>query len=302
MDAVSQRALSDNGTVVENSDLLGDRIWELSLEYARYINECEFATTCRNRKLPLKRGLAYVIYMYPIVTGFNRCLIRSMAKVDHVRQSELIRHLAAQLSEEQIHNTMWRRKMEAYGLDHEKLYTNLEAYLGQFSREELDRMTNEMVEVARRDITDVSPGIFPDPVVPEPIIGLYHLLYQTATDPEIDFWEHFACQSALECMIFEVVSESVHPGIKDNPIFDLGIATTRWWTEHARQGSEDGRRTDEEKHLHLSRRALNREPAANSISEKIYDRTKGAVSLFAAAAICNNADKSNFDIEPYVSR
>ena len=142
----------------------------------------------------------------------------------------------------------------------------------------------------------------PDPVVPEPIIGLYHLLYQTATDPEINFWEHFACQSALECIIFEVVSESVHPGIKDNPIFDLGPATTRWWTEHARQGSEDGKRTDEEKHLHLSRRALNREPTANSISEKIYDRTKSAVALFAASAICNNIGKSNFDIEPYLSR
>ena len=301
MDAVSRRALTDNGTEVENSDLLGDRIWELSLEYARYINDCEFATTCRNRSLPLNRGLAYLINMYPIVIGFNRCLIRSMAKVDHVRQSELIRHLAAQLSEEQIHNTMWRRKMEAYGLDHEKLYSNLVEYLDRFDRDELDRMTNEMVEVARQDITNVAPGIFPDPVVPEPIIGLYHLLYQTATDPEIDFWEHFACQSALENIIFEVVSESVHPGIKDNPLFDLGPATTRWWTEHARQGSEDGRRTDEEKHLQLSRRALNRESAANAISEKIYDRTKSAVSLFAASAICNNTGKSDFDIKPYIS-
>lgn len=248
----------------------------------------------------MDRGLAYVTYMYPIVTGFNRCLIRSMAKVDHVRQSELIRHLAAQLSEEQIHNTMWRRKMEAYGLDHERLYTNLEAYLNNYSGDELDRMTNEMVQVARQDITNVAPGIFPNPVVPEPIIGLYHMLYQSATDPNISFWEHFACQSALECMIFEVVSDSVYPGIKDNAIFDLGPATTRWWTEHARQGSEDGKPTDEEKHLQLSRRALNRELATSQVADKIYDRTKGAVALFAACAICNDIDKSTFDIEPYI--
>ena len=223
-----------------------------------------------------------------------------MAKVDHVRQSELIRHLAEQLSEEQIHNTMWRRKMEAYGLDHKKLYENLEAYLNRFDRAELDQMTGAMVQAAREDITNVSPGIFPDPVVPEPIIGLYHMLYQTATDPSIDFWEHFACQSALECIIFEVVSESVYPGIKDNGLFDLGPATTRWWAEHARQGSEDGKRTDEEKHLQLSRRALNREPVANQISDGIYDRTKSAVALFAASAICNDIDKSNFDIKPYL--
>ena len=188
-------------TITEPTIRCGDRIWELADGYAKRINASELATDLREATASSERFFHYVTAMYPIVVGFNRCLIRSMAKVDHVREAKLIRYLSEQLREEQEHNGMWRRKMERYGLDHEKLYTDLENYLDRFTEAELDRMTGEMIQAVREDLDNVSPGIFPDPVLPEPVIALYHHLWMTATDPETDYWIHFACQSAVEYII-----------------------------------------------------------------------------------------------------
>lgn len=288
--------------VAVESLAVGDRIWELAQQYSRRINECELATSCRNLTLPKERYFGYVTAMYPIVVGFNRALIRSMAKVDHVRQSQLVKHLCEQLREEQMHNALWRSKMDKYGLDHEQLYTDLETYLGRFSDDELNAMTDQMIAVAREDVANVAPGIFPDAVVPEPVLGLYHLLYQTATDPEVDFWEHFACQSAVEYIIFEVVSTSVYPGVSGREDLNLGAPTTRWWEEHARQGSEImGKRSDEEKHLELSKLALNRTERVNELADRIVARAEDAMCLFAGSAICHDADKAVFSAGPYLA-
>lgn len=280
---------------------VGDRIWDLSQQYSRRVNESELATSCRNLTLPKERYLGYVAAMYPIVVGFNRALIRSIAKVDHVREYRLVKHLSEQLQEEQMHNSLWRSKMEKYGLNHERLYSDLETYLGRFSDDELNGMTEQMIAVAREDVANVAPGIFPDPVVPEPVLGLYHFLYQTATDPEIDFWEHFACQSAVEYIIFEVVSTSVFPGISAREDLNLGAPTTKWWQEHARQGSEiTGKRSDEEKHLELSKLALNRTARVNELADRIISRAEDAMCLFAGSAICHDADKAVFSVRPYI--
>jgi hypothetical protein len=280
---------------------IGNQVWDLAQKYSSRINESELATSCRNLTLPKERYFGYVAAMYPIVVGFNRALIRSIAKVDHVRQYQLVKYLSEQLREEQMHNSLWRSKMDKYGIDHEKLYTDLETYLAQFSDEELDSMTEQVIAALREDVTNVSPGIFPDPVVPEPVLALYHHLYQSATDPDVDYWEHFACQSAVEYIIFDVVSTSVYPGVSAREDLNLGAATVRWWEEHARQGSEiSGKRSDEEKHLEMSKIALNRTPRPNEIADRILARAEDAMCLFAGSAICHDADKTVFSVRPYL--
>ena len=88
--------------------LLGDALWEIAGRYAQLTNRTEFAQTLRSLSLTLSRYLGYISAMYPIVVGFNRALIRSISKVDHVRQCEFVKALAEQLQEEQWHNQLWR--------------------------------------------------------------------------------------------------------------------------------------------------------------------------------------------------
>ena len=287
-------------TIVENSLRCGDRIWEMADQYAARINASELATDLREMKADREQFFGYVTAMYPIVVGFNRCLIRSLAKIDHVREPKLIRYLCEQLREEQDHNGMWRRKMERYGLDHEKLYTDLENYLDRYSEEELDRMTTDLILVLREDQDNVSPGIFPDAPLPEAVIGLYHHLYMTATDPTTDYWIHFACQSAVEYIIYDVVSTSVYPGVAGNDKLNQGKVTLTWWQEHARQGSEGtGKRSDEEKHLAMAKIGMNKEERPNEIVEAIIEKAEDAMRLFAGTAICHDEGKSDFSIAPY---
>jgi hypothetical protein len=287
--------------VVENL-AVGDRVWELADKYSRRINDSDLATSCRNHTLSKERYFGYVAAMYPIVVGFNRALIRSIAKVDHVRDYQLVKYLCEQLREEQAHNALWRSKMNKYGIDHERLYSDLQDYTARFSDDELNVMTEQMIAAVREDVANVAPGIFPDPVVPEPVLGLYHLLYQTATDPEIDYWEHFACQSAVEYIIYDVVSTSVYPGVSARSDLNLGASTITWWQKHARQGSEEsGERSDEEKHLAMAKIALNRTTRPNEIADRVVARAEDAMCLFTCSAICHDADKAVFSVRPYLS-
>ena len=64
---------------------IGDVVGELARQYAAIMNGSAFGTALRTRQLPRRRYLSLVATMYPIVVGFNRALIRSIAKVDHVR-------------------------------------------------------------------------------------------------------------------------------------------------------------------------------------------------------------------------
>jgi hypothetical protein len=282
---------------------LGDRIWEAALALSAQVNRCELASSCRNQQLSRERAFGYVASMYPIVVGFNRGLIRGIAKVDHVRDSRLVKHLAEQLREEQMHNELWRRQLDAYGIDHMRLYSDVEAYFARLDVADANRFTEQTVAATREDVEQAWPGIWPDPVVPEPVLALYHLMWWTSVTPEVHYWEHFASQSAVEFMIFEVVSESVYPGFKGHPELDRGPSTMRWWQEHARQGSEGGKRSDEEKHLEMAKLALNRNELAHSMAENIERRAEDAMTLFAATAMSHNIDQPrHFDVRPYLTK
>jgi hypothetical protein len=280
---------------------IGDVVGELARQYAVLLNESAFGTSVRTRQVPRRRFLSFVASMYPIVVGFNRALIRSIAKVDHVRHSGFVKTLAEQLHEEQAHNQLWRTKLEAYRIDHEALYGALGDYLASFTTEELDRMTREVLAALTNDIGNTAPGIFPDPAFPEPILALYHHLWMTASSEVVNYWEHFACQSGIEMLIFDVISTSILPGVVGNPELDEGPATTQWWLEHGRVGTPaPGERIDEEKHLELSRIALNRSETANLLRGAVAARAEDAMRLFAGSFMCQHTEGDRFPLEKYL--
>jgi hypothetical protein len=278
----------------------GDVIAELARRYAGLMNGCEFATQLRARRIERRRYIAFVASLYPCVIGFNRALIRSISKVDHVLHSGFVKSLAEQLEEEQVHNQMWRTKLDVYDVDHEALYWDLLDYLGRFSAAELERMTRDVLAAVTRDPEDVAPGIFPDAPFPEPVLALYHHLWMSASYDDIDYWEHFASQCAVEMVIYNVVSNTVLPGVQGNPELDGGPATLRWWLEHARTDvGETHVKTDEEKHLEISRVALNRSETANSLRDVVVARAEETLRLFAATLSCQSTESQRFALERY---
>src|SRR5919108_1115215 len=123
---------------------IGDAVTELGKRYAAEMNASAFATALRERHIPRRSYIAFIATMYPIVVGFNRALIRSIAKVDHVRHSSFVKMLAQQLDEEQSHNQLWRAMLEVFDVDHEALYNDFQEYLERIPLEELDRRCNDV--------------------------------------------------------------------------------------------------------------------------------------------------------------
>lgn len=279
---------------------VGDLVVEVASRYAAQMNGCEFAALLRSRRLDRRRYVAFIASLYPCVIGFNRALIRSIAKVDHVLHSTFIKNLAQQLNEEQTHNQMWRTKLDVFGVDHQALYWDLTDYLNRFSAAELERMTREVLTALTKDPNNYAPGAFPDAPFPEPVLALYHQFFMTATYENIDYWEHFASQSAIEMTIYSVVSSTVLPGVQGHPELDGGPATLRWWMEHAKAESNTSLRTDEEKHLDMSRMALNRSETANSLKDAVVARAEDALRLFAAAMACQIIESDRFPLERYL--
>jgi hypothetical protein len=279
---------------------VGDGVAALAAEYSARMNQSRFATDLRAGKVDRHRYVTYLCTMYPVVVGFNRALIRGIAKVDHVRHSSFVRVLAEQLQEEQAHNQLWRVKMELFGIDHEALYGDLTDYLAQYTALEQDELTRRVLG----DVKDGRPAgassHFADSVFPDPILALYHHLWMTASEEGIGHWEHFASQAGLEMVIYDVVSTSFLPGILGRPELDLGEGSTHWWREHGRHPDlPTTGRTDEEKHLELSRVALNRSETANATASQVIDRAEDTMRLFAATMECQEAAAARFPVASY---
>jgi hypothetical protein len=280
---------------------IGDAVSDLGKRYAAEMNASDFAIALRQRQVSRRSYLAFIATMYPLVVGFNRALIRSIAKVDHVRNATFVKFLAQQLEEEQAHNQLWRAMLETFGVDHEALYSDVEQYLARFPKEVLDRCTQETLRAVQRDLRSETGGVFPDAIFPDALLALCHYLNASATHPNISYWEHFASQAGIEMVIFDVVTHSILPGVLDNTELDRGPSSTNWWLEHGQPARPVSRRTDEEKHLALSRMALNRSDAANSAAPAVHSRVEGAMRLFAASLIAQDPHQHEFPIERYLN-
>ena len=280
---------------------VGDSVVQLGKRYAAEMNDSDFATALRERHLPLRGYLAFIATMYPIVVGFNRALIRSIAKVDHVRHSTFVRSLARQLEEEQAHNQLWRGMLEVFDVDHESLYDDFQEYVCGYATEELDAKTAAVLGAVRRDLRCFGTPSFEDAIFPDAVLALYHHLSQSATDTSVSYWEHFASQAGIEMVIFDVVTASILPGVIGHPELDRGVASTHWWMEHGQPPAPVARRrTDEEKHLALSRMALNRSETANLVAIPVQSRAEDTMRLFAASLIAQRPHDHAFPIERYL--
>lgn len=280
---------------------VGDAVALLSGRYAAEMNASAFATALRQRHLSSRSYRAFLATMYPCVVGFNHALIRSIAKVDHVRLSTFVKTLAQQLQEEQEHNQLWRGMLDVFDIDHEKMYDDLEEYRSGFSKEELDGFTRDTLVAVRRDLSAGDGRAFPASPFPDAVLALCHHLACSAVDDSVSYWEHFSSQAGIEMVIFEVVTTSILPGVIGHPEFDRGLASTRWWTEHGRPAEPSPHHhTDEEKHLALSKMALNRSETANALAESVEMRAEDALRLFAAALLAQQPHEHAFPIERYL--
>src|SRR5688500_16413263 len=155
---------------------VGDAVTDLGRRYAAEMNASDFAVALRQRHMARRTYLAFIATMYPLVVGFNRALIRSIAKVDHVRNSSFVRTLAQQLEEEQAHNHLWRAMLEVHEVDHEAMYNDVDEYLGELDDDELDRCTRETLVAVRRDLGAGDAHRFPDAIFPDAVLALCHHL------------------------------------------------------------------------------------------------------------------------------
>lgn len=280
---------------------VGDTVTELGKRYAAEMNASDIATALKHRHLPVRSYLAMIATMYPAVVGFNRALIRSISKVDHVRHSSFVKALAQQLEEEQAHNQLWRAMLEVFDIDHEALYNDFEEYVDGFTPEELDHRSRDVLHAVRRDLRGGNGAHFPNAVFPDAVLALYHYLWKSATDDSVTYWEHFASQAGIEMVIYDVVTASILPGVLGHPELDRGVASTHWWMEHGQPPQPSARhRTDEEKHLALSRMALNRNETANAVSGAVEARAEDTMRLFAATLIAQRPHDHAFPIERYL--
>jgi len=279
---------------------VGDAVADLAARYAAEMNASPFAIALRDRRVSQRNYMAFIATMYPVVVGFNGALIRSISKLDHVRNSSFVKVVARQLEEEQAHNQLWRAMLEVFDIDHEALYDELQEYCARLSPDELDRRTLATLEAVRRDLAAGAHPHFEGSPFPSAVLALHHHLAMTAGDPEIPYWEHFASQASIEMTIYEVVNQTILPGVLHHPELDRGVASTHWWLEHGRNPvSDGGLRTDEEKHLALSRSALNRSETANTIALDVEARAEDTLRLFAATLIAQHPGQHTFPIERF---
>jgi len=270
---------------------IGDLIVDLVIPYAEKEKNSAVAKGIRDGTLPGEKYTSYLAALYPIVTGFNGGLKNNLTKVDHVENSGLVRILAEQLAEEQKHNDLWRQGLEERGINHRKLHDDFEAYLGIIGQNDLDQMHRAYLRAISKSGNDLTPGVFPKTIFPEPIIALEYQLKKTSS-PEHDFYEHFGSQLAIEAFIYDVVS-NFYDGLVGGNQFRNSPSATQWFYEHAAQNEG----SDEQKHLDMSQKMLNRSSKAHDIRDKVLEQVENTVKLFAATVRWHNNNK--FDVGEY---
>ena len=310
----------------------GDAIDALARYYIDQWNAKALPTALRERRLAISEYRHFITTMYPLVVGFNggliqsikkikdlqhsvraRELVQEMLQIDHVRNSNQVKQLAAelrivarderlatlralagQLKEEQEHNDLYRKMLEIHAIDHEVYYTAFELYLNGIPVGERDRLTHEVLS-ALRDAH--APDAFPDTSFSQPILAICHYLMRAATDPQVTFFGYFAIQSGIEFALVKAISESVFPGVAGtpdqpqlNPELVPDADTTedgtvplsiKWFDEHADYGQ--GGRT-ELQHVKHGRELLNRNVTDETDLRETLRRVDDVLLLWSAVS------------------
>jgi hypothetical protein len=308
----------------------GDAIDALARYYIDHWNAKVLPTALRERRLAISEYRHFITAMYPLVVGFNGGLIQSIKKIkdlqhsvraselvkemlqiDHVRNSNQVRKLAAelrivarderlatlralagQLKEEQEHNDLYRKMLEVHGIDHEAYYTAFEIYLYGIPVGGRDHLTHEVLSALRDART---PDAFPNASFSQPILAICHYLMRAAADPEVTFFGYLALQSGIEFALVKAISESVFPGVAGTPeqpqlnpelVPDAGITeagavplSIKWFDEHADYGQ--GGRT-ELQHVKHGRELLNRNITDETDLREALGRVDDVLLLWSA--------------------
>ena len=310
----------------------GDAIDAIARYYINHWNAKALPTALRERRLAISEYRHFITTMYPMVVGFNGGLIQSIKKIkelqhsvrarelveemlqiDHVRNSDQVEKLAAelrivarderlatlralagQLKEEQEHNDLYRKMLEVHGIDHEAYYTAFEIYLYGIPAGERDYVTHEVLSALRDAHT---PDAFPNTSLSQPILAICHYLMQAATDPQVTFFGYLAIQSGIEFALVKAISESVFPGVAGTPeqpqlnaelVPDADTTedgnvplSIKWFDEHADYGQ--GGRT-ELQHVKHGRELLNRSITDETELREALRRVDDVLLLWSAVS------------------
>jgi len=310
----------------------GDAIDALARYYIDQWNAKALPTALRERRLAIAEYRHFITTMYPLVVGFNggliqsikkikelqysvqaRELVQEMLQIDHVRNSNQVKQLAAelrivarderlatlralagQLKEEQEHNDLYRKMLEEHGIDHEAYYTSFEIYLYGIPIGERDHLTHEVLSALRDTRT---PNAFPDTSFSQPILAICHYLVRAATDPQVTFFGYLAIQSGIEFALVKAISESVFPGVAGTPkqpqlnaelVPDADTTedgtvplSIKWFDEHADYGQ--GGRT-ELQHVKHGRELLNRNITDETDLREALRRVDDVLLLWSAVS------------------
>ncbi len=250
-------------------------------EYAERMNSSVFVTKFRTQTVTHSCYIKYISDMYLVAVTFNRALVKGMGKIDNVHDRAVLDHLIDQLEEEQVHNGMYRAMLNAHHINHEAIYDLYKKYVGSFSAVELARMTDETLAAVK---AGQKLSAFPNAVLPQSVLALCEFLLRGATDVNVTFWEHFAAQTAVEAIIYRVVSYSIYPGVRDRSDLNVGDESIAWWREHAKQeGAAVKESSDEEKHLKMAQLMLDRK-VDEALASQVLTRCTHMMELFIATA------------------
>ena len=310
----------------------GDAIDALARYYINQWNAKALPRALRERRLAISEYRHFITTMYPLVVGFNGGLIQSIKKIkelrhsvraselvkemlhiDHVRNSNQVRKLAAelrivarderlatlralagQLKEEQEHNDLYRKMLEVHGIDHEAFYTAFDLYLYGIPIEERDHLTHEVLSALRDAHT---PDAFPNTSFSQPLLAICHYLIRAATDLQVTFFGYLALQSGIEFALVKAISESVFPGVAGTPeqpqlnpalvpdadVIKAGAVplSIQWFDEHADYGQ--GGRT-ELQHVKHGRELLNRNITDETDVREALRRVDDVLLLWSAVS------------------
>ena len=276
---------------------VGDKAQEIALRYAQAIDRLPVIAGIGDGTTSKAQYLAFIASMYPIVVGFNRALTLSMTKLDNVRESAHIKAISIQLREEQEHNQMWREMLEAHGIDHKLIYSDLQAFLSRTEPDRLTALTEEFVASRSGDGDFNGSTVFKDCPFPDAIAALHHYMWMTGALPRFHYLEHYASQLAMEVVIGYTVTRSIGPGVIARSELSIDGRAINWWTAHT-LNCNHGAPSEEEKHIQLAVHTLNAR-GGNGSEASILATTEIKLMLFQAAIWVQTDPANRFDLHRY---
>jgi hypothetical protein len=278
---------------------VGNIIRTASANCAEAMRGTRFIRDLADSTITRERYLGYVSAMYPVVTTFCGTLNRMIGLFDPVlTDPKVLNSLYRQGMEEIAHNGLWRSMLDLSGIDHHKLNATYRSYRASCGTEWSAYAKTYFNQL--RTGADVTES-YPEPVFPEPVLALTYWQEHTSSEGQ-NPWIHFACQSAIEATILEVVTSDVYPAVKSNELLNKGHeAAIRWWKEHSLEGESGSTKPSvEARHLELATRFLDSNVREDDVEtlRSITTSMDTTLRLFAATMEWHN--ERTFSLKEYL--